>query len=139
MWETICQMRAQANRDFARAIHDRESANAADPSASALGSIISRLTALLFLGFSGSLEQVDQALREPGNASAGYFFFTRLLFGFGLRCRGLKFSTAERKTSVLFATASVLKRRLRIKSAITCRVTPITRAASIREIHLEGS
>ena len=29
MRELICRMRAQANRDFARAIHDRESMNAA--------------------------------------------------------------------------------------------------------------
>ena len=29
MREMVCRMRAQANRDFARAIHDRESVNAA--------------------------------------------------------------------------------------------------------------
>jgi hypothetical protein len=33
MRETICQMRAQANREFARAIHDRESVNAGHSSA----------------------------------------------------------------------------------------------------------
>jgi hypothetical protein len=33
MRETICRMRAQANRDFARAIQDRESVNAGHSSA----------------------------------------------------------------------------------------------------------